>query len=293
MIKSMTGFGHAQKHIGARDITAEIKSVNHRYFDFSCRVPRNFAYLEDRLKTVAGEAVSRGKVEVCVSVGSDDSTPVLVRVNRPLLDGYMAAFREIKEAYPELSDRMTLLDAAGLNDVLSVEKQPDDEDAVWQAVKEVFDEAVEQFVSMRSAEGERLCADLRGRGEHILACVSELEKRAPVITQEYEARLRARIEELLGDAKIDENRVLSEVAIFADRVAINEELVRLRSHLVQYAAMLASDGPVGRKLDFLIQEMNREANTIGSKCNDLSASRIVVDIKAELEKIREQVQNIE
>ncbi len=292
MIRSMTGYGRAESSAGGRDIIVEIKSVNHRYFEFSSRVSRGYGFLEEKLKSYLQSRVFRGKVDVYLSIMTMEDVDAEVRVNHSLAGGYVAALRELGERY-SLRDDISVSTVARYSDIFSVHRAAEDEDEVWEAVRPVVDEALSHFISMRETEGARLKADVEGRAGTILSLVQEIERRSPETLADYQKRLRARIEELLGDAKVDEQRLLTETAIFADKIAVAEETVRLRSHFDQMFSMLGSGQPVGRKLDFIVQEMNREANTIGSKAQDAEIAHMVVDIKAEIEKIREQIQNIE
>jgi len=292
LIRSMTGFGRAQSSVEGYDVTVEIKSVNHRYFDFSSRLPRGFGFLDEKLKSYLGENIARGKVEcgVLLTATADDSA--CVRVNEPLAAGYVAAVNTLAQTYG-LDSGFTALDLARLPDVLSVTRAEADEETVWNSVKPVVAAALDRFVAMREAEGAKLRDDVLSRAETILSDVAFIEERSPETVKEYQARLLDKLHEVLADASVDENRVMTEAAIYADKVAVAEETVRLRSHIDQLRSMLAGAEPVGRKLDFLVQEMNREANTIGSKASDTEIARRVINIKAEIEKIREQIQNIE
>ena len=292
MIKSMTGYGRAQAINDGLDITMEIKSVNHRYFEFSARVPRAYSFLEEKLKTFVKSKVARGKIECYLYITEMDTAAADVMVNKPLAEGYIKALGELENDY-SLRNDVTVIQVARFPEVLTVKKAEADEDAVWAAVLPVAEEAVERFIAMREREGEKLKEDVLARGNTILEKVAYIEKRSPETVKEYTARLTERIKEVLADTTIDESRILTEAAIFADKVAVAEETVRLRSHISQLGEMLAGDEAVGRKLDFLVQEMNREANTIGSKCQDVNVTKKVLDIKAEIEKIREQIQNIE
>lgn len=292
MVMSMTGFGRAEMTVGSRDIIVEIKSVNHRYFEFSCRTSRGFSFLEDKLKKYVNERVSRGKVDMYVSVTETDDTSVEVELNKPLASGYINAMQTLANEYGIENDvSVSVLSRFG--DIFQISRPPADEEAVFNDVKQVADAALEQFLSMRQAEGEKLRTDILSRAETIISIVGEIEERSPITVQEYRDRLYAKLSEVLQSANIDDQRILTEAAIFADKVAVDEETVRLRSHFDQMQKFLSSGEPVGRKLDFIVQEMNREANTIGSKVNDSALAHKVVDIKGELEKIREQVQNIE
>ncbi len=293
MIRSMTGYGRAEATLSGKEITVELKSVNHKYFEFSCRTSRGYAFLEEKLKSYVSSRVSRGKVDMYVSVIStgeaEDST---VTVNHSLAAGYFKALTEIAENYNVQND-ITATTVARFPDVLTVHKAPENEEQVLEDVLSVAKEAVDKFIAMREVEGERLYADVMSRAKTILDIVAIIEERSPVIVEEYEKRLCARIEELVGNDTFDRQRVLTEVAIFADKVAVAEETVRLRSHFDQLDSIMGATGPIGRKLDFLVQEMNREANTIGSKVQDATLAHQVVNIKSEIEKIREQIQNIE
>lgn len=294
MIKSMTGFGRCETQINGREITVEIRSVNHRYFEFSCRTPRGYGFLDDKLKSYINSKVSRGKIDVFVSVGASDELPAEVTVNHQLVSGYLNAMKEISETYSVPND-VSVVSLSRFPDVFTVHKAQEDEEQIIADVLSAVDTALDSFISMREAEGEKMKADILGRAETILSIVSEIEERSPLTVKEYEARLLERIKQTLTDydVNIDEQRVLTEVAVFADKVAVAEETVRLRSHFEQLSKFLEYDEPVGRKIDFIIQEMNREANTIGSKVQDAVLAHKVVDIKSEIEKIREQVQNIE
>ena len=291
MIRSMTGYGRAQQKIGPRDITVEIKSVNHRYFEFSSKTPRNCGYLEERLKTYLQEQVARGKVEANVFMQVTEGDATEVELNRDLAAAYVNALRSVTEL--DLRDDLTLSSLARFPDIFTVRRQQENEDEVWQAVKTVADEALGKFVSMRKAEGQRLTEDILSRLAEVEKLVGLAEERSPQTVEAYRERLAAKIQEVLADRQIDETRIITEAAIFADRVAVDEETVRLHSHIAQFKEILESGGCVGRKLDFLVQELNREANTIGSKAQDAQMARIVVALKSNIEKIREQIQNLE
>ena len=292
MLRSMTGYGRGHQVIGNYDITVEVKSVNHRYFEFSSRIPKAYQFLEEKIKTAVQNGCSRGKVEASVSIQLIGGGENEVTLNVDITRGYLAALRS-SAGELDLLDDLRLSDLVQFPDIFTVRKRELDPEEVWEAVRGVAEEAVNSFVRMREREGRQLKEDLVGRLENIAGTLSFIEERAPVLKEEYYNRLYQKITELLADKNIDETRLVTEAAIFADRVAIDEETVRLRSHLKQFAELLETDQPVGRKLDFLVQEMNRETNTIGSKCNDLITSKLVVDLKAEIEKIREQIQNIE
>lgn len=292
MISSMTGFGRFEGYVNGRSITLEIKSVNHRYAEFSCRITRGYSFLEERLKSYITSKISRGKIDMFVSVTEPENTPTQVVVNHNLALGYINALRELEEKYG-VKNEVSALDIARYPDVLTVHKAPEDEDRVYADVLVAADSALGDFLAMRRAEGERLKADILTRADNIMEYVALVEERSPETVDEYQKRLQAKIEELLHCEDFDRQRVITEVAIYADKVAVAEETVRLRSHYEQLKAYLDKDEPVGRSLDFLVQEMNREANTIGSKVRDAQLAQIVVKIKNEIEKIREQVQNIE
>lgn len=292
MVMSMTGFGRAELSVGTRDIIVEIKSVNHRYYEFSCRTGRGYSFLEDKLKKYVGERVSRGKVDMYVSITENDDTAVEVDLNIPLASGYVRAMRSLAEEY-DITDDTSVSTLSRFSDVFQIHRPPTDEDAVFNDVKVAVDAAMDHFIAMRSAEGEKLRDDILSRADTILSIVGEIEERSPVTVKEYRDRLYQKLSEILASNDIDEQRILTEAAIFADKVAVDEETVRLRSHFSQMKTFFESDQPIGRKLDFIVQEMNREANTIGSKVTDSLLAHKVVDIKGEIEKIREQVQNIE
>lgn len=292
MLKSMTGFGRAQKEIDGYVITVELKSVNHRYFEFSSRVPRQYGFLDEKLKSYINGKVSRGKIECYVTIEALNTDTADVVVNHTLATAYVNALKEIAETY-ELKDDFGASTISRFPEVLVVRKSDEDEEKLWGYVQEVCSEAIDKFVAMREIEGSKMKDDIYSRGQFILDCVSYIEERSPQTVKEYNDKLVERVHELLGDVSLDESRILQEVAIYADKVAVAEETVRLRSHIEQLNTFISSDEPVGRKMDFLVQEINRETNTIGSKANDVDIARKVVDIKAEVEKIREQIQNIE
>ena len=292
MIKSMTGFGRAVAETDGYVITVEIKSVNHRYFEFSSRIPRQYGFLDDKLKSYINSRVSRGKVECYVSVDALNTEAAQVVVNNTLASAYVSALKELSKNY-DLKEDFGASTVARFQDVLVVKKADEDEEKIWSYVKSVTDTALDKFIAMRTVEGEKMKNDISSRADYILSCVEYIEKRSPETVKEYNDKLVERVHDLIGDVSLDEGRVIQEVAIYADKVAVAEETVRLRSHLDQLKAFINADEPVGRKMDFLVQEINRETNTIGSKANDVDIARKVVDIKAEVEKIREQIQNIE
>lgn len=292
MIKSMTGFGRAVTETDGYVITVEIKSVNHRYFEFSSRIPRQYGFLDDKLKSYINSRVSRGKVECYVSIDALNTEAAQVVVNNTLASAYVSALKELSKNY-DLKEDFGASTVARFQDVLVVKKADEDEEKIWSYVKSVTDTALDKFIAMRTVEGEKMKNDISSRADYILSCVEYIEKRSPETVKEYNDKLVERVHDLIGDVSLDEGRVIQEVAIYADKVAVAEETVRLRSHLDQLKAFINADEPVGRKMDFLVQEINRETNTIGSKANDVDIARKVVDIKAEVEKIREQIQNIE
>ncbi len=292
MIKSMTGYGRGQATVDGTDILVEIKSVNNRYYDFSARLPRMYGYLEEKLKTFMNGSISRGKIEVSVSIYNSGSKSEEISINLDVANGYINALREANESLG-LTDDITLSHVSRFPEVFIVKKIIEDEESVWNNIKPVAEEAVAKFVAMRETEGEKMKEDLSSRLDFILSKVEEVEKISPTTTENYRNRLYQKLKDVLSDNNIDEQRILTEAAIFSEKVAVDEETVRLRSHISQFRELLETDEPVGRKLDFLVQEMNRESNTIGSKAQDIAITKIVVDVKSEIEKIREQIQNIE
>lgn len=292
MVQSMTGYGRGEYTNGQLTAVVELRAVNHRYFELTVKAPRSCGFIDDKMKSLLQTKIARGKVDAFVTFineGDDDST---VEINNSLVKGYSDAISAIAEQC-NIQPGATASVIARFADVLTVKKQPLDEELVWQTICPAAEEAMHNFVAMRAVEGEKLKADITFRLDSILDKVAFIEQRSPETVRAYRERLEARMRDLLGNAEIDEQRLLSETAVFADKVAVAEETVRLRSHIDQMRAMLAGDEPVGRKLDFLVQEMNREANTTGSKAQDIDIAHTVVDIKAEIEKIREQIQNIE
>lgn len=292
MIKSMTGYGSAKGSVAGLEISAEIKSVNNRYLDVSVRLPRSFIFAEDAVRAAAQKHISRGKVDIFVSVDSSAAGNMTVKVNEPLLKGYIDAIGHISEEYGLPCD-LSAVNVSRFPDILCVEKDDLDSEAISDGISSVVEAALRDYDAMRCREGEKLCADVLGRAELISSLVSQVEEAAPRTVEAYRARLYQKMSEVLSGAGVDENRILAEAAIFADHIAVDEETVRLRSHISQLRGMLSGGSPIGRKLDFLIQEFNREANTIGSKCQNSDIAHVVVEIKSEIEKIREQIQNIE
>jgi uncharacterized protein (TIGR00255 family) len=288
----MTGYGRAVRSIRDREITVELRAVNNRFLDCNVKMPRVFSYAEDAVKQTVKDHVSRGKVDVFISINSACADNVRVSLNRPVLEGYLEAVRTIAADYG-VRDDVSAMSLTRFPDIFVVEKPEEDEKQNTADILEVVREALEAFHAMRRVEGEALAKDLRARAATILSYVDKVEARSPITVAEHRAKLLARMNEVLEKSSIDETRILTEAAIFADKTAVDEETVRLRSHFSQLEQLLSGGGAIGRKLDFLLQEMNREANTIGSKGNDLEQARNVVEIKAELEKIREQIQNIE
>ena len=292
MIKSMTGYGHAVETVNGREFTVELRSVNNRYLDCSVRLPRMLSFAEEAVKQAVKASVSRGKVDVFISLRSEAESDVAVSLNKVVLEGYLAAMRQMVTEF-SVKDDISVSTVSRLPEIFSVEKKEVDEQQLCSDLLSVVAKALEGYDTMRAAEGKALDNDLRSRGQTILELVSQVEAGNAQTVADYRTRLENKLREVLENTAIDEGRILTEAAIFADKVAVDEETVRLRSHLEQMNSMLTAGGAIGRKLDFLLQEMNREANTIGSKCTDVRLARIVVDIKAELEKIREQTQNIE
>ncbi len=292
MVRSMTGFGRAKGQNNGFDVTVEIKSVNHRYFEFSSRMPRAYGFMEEKIKSYLSQKISRGKVEVSILVEDLNQNATVIEINREYADAYIKALNELSKAY-KLKNDVKVSTVAGNNEMFKVRRQQVEDDVIEAAVMPVLEEACQNFISMRSVEGERLLKDVVSRTEYILSKVEFIESKSPETVASYQERITQKIKELIGDNTVDEQRILTEVAIFADKVAVAEETVRLRSHIKQFTGLLESDEPVGRKLDFIVQEMNRETNTIGSKAQDIEIAHTVVDIKSEIEKIREQIQNME
>ena len=288
----MTGYGRGEANLNGRPITVELRSVNNRYLDCTVKLPRIYVFAEDAVKSRVQSRISRGKVDVYITIGPSANGDVAISVNKPVADGYYAALKDLRDTYG-LRDDISVSLLSRFQDVFLVEKTQEDLEALSADICAVLDLALDDFDAMRTREGEKLCQDVRSRAATIEGLVSKVEKRSPGIVADYRAKLAARMNEVLQNTQIDESRILTEAAIYADKVAVDEETVRLRSHLSQLDHMLGQGGAIGRKLDFLIQEFNREANTIGSKCSDIETAGYVVDIKAEIEKIREQIQNIE
>lgn len=289
---SMTGYGSAKGSVEGQTITVELKSVNNRYLDCSVRLPRNFLFAEDAVKQAVSAGVSRGKVDVFVSAQSSQDSGTVVTVNEELVRGYRDAIAHIADSLG-LESGLSAVSVARFPDVLTVERRELDKEKAAAALAEITAQAVTEFNAMREREGDRLRLDMLSKLETIESLVSVVEERSPQTVREYRERLEARLRDVLADRSLDEQRIITEAAIFADRTAVDEETVRLRSHIAQFRTMLCEGSPIGRKMDFLVQEFNRESNTIGSKCSDASLAKVVVDLKSEIEKIREQLQNVE
>ena len=292
MVRSMTGYGRSQDTINGYAVVVEIKSVNHRFFEYSSRLPRGYGFLDDKLKGYMQQRISRGKVDVFVQIHAVETAGSEVVVDHGLAEGYLTALRDLAQRY-DLRDEVSATTLSRYPDVLTVRQAEVDEETVWAAVQQVADGALTRFIEMRQIEGARMREDVLSRAATIRKAVAVVEEHSPETVRAHMEKVEARIRELLNGVPLDEGRLLNEAAVYADKVAVAEETVRLNSHLDQLEQLLNSNEAVGRKLDFLVQEINRETNTIGSKCSDLSLTRIVVDIKAEIEKIREQIQNIE
>lgn len=292
MLKSMTGYGRCETVKEGKKILVEIKSVNHRFSDYNIKVPRHLGFLEDKVRRYASERVTRGKVDIYVSVENYDDAECDIMLNTELASNYIEVLKELRDKFG-LRDDISVSSVARYTDIFKTERREEDQDKIWEVVKSVMTEALDAFSAMRGREGERIEKDLRERIAYMSELAGQVDERSPQTVAEYRDKLYAKIKELLEDREIDEARILTEVAIFADKVAVNEETVRLSSHFEEFYQILDSGGPAGRKLDFLIQEINREVNTIGSKANDIEIAKIVVTLKGEIEKLREQIQNIE
>lgn len=292
MLRSMTGFGRERAAFEEREILVEIRSVNHRFYEFTARTPRAYGYLDEKLKSLLGGKITRGKVEVSVYIYNKEGVNADITVNKEIAHGYLDALRA---AAPELEveDDLKLSDIMRLPDLFTVVKTQENEEQVWEQVKQTAERALEKFVEMREVEGVKMHDDIASRLGFIEQMVKSVEERSPRVNDLYREKLYAKLTELLKDRNIDDSRVLTEAAIFSEKTAVDEETVRLHSHIAQFRTLINSSEPVGRKLDFLVQEMNREVNTTGSKCSDLEITKTVVDLKSEIEKIREQIQNVE
>ena len=292
LVKSMTGYGRCLETVNGREFTVEVRSVNNRYLDCTVKLPRSLTFAEENVKQAVKAAISRGKVDVFITVRSDGGMEAKVTLNTAMVEGYLSAMKQMVTDYG-VTDDISVSLLSRMNDVFSIEREEVDEEQLLADLMGVVHKALESYNAMRCTEGKALENDLRSRGETILSLVAQVEAGNAQTVVDYRTRLENKLKEVLANTAIDESRILTEAAIFADKVAVDEETVRLRSHLQQMNTMLTTGGAIGRKLDFLLQEMNRETNTIGSKCSDVRLARIVVDMKAELEKIREQTQNIE
>ena len=292
MIKSMTGYGGAKGSVEGLSVSVELRSVNNRYLDVTVKLPRTLLFAEETIKQAVGRHISRGKVDVFVTVDASNSDDMEVRVNEPLLRGYLETLGGVAEKYG-LQNDLTLMSVCRLPEVLSTDRREMDNSAVLEGIKDILEQALTEYDAMRLREGEKLRDDVLSRLDEVSRLTGIVEENAPKTVAEYRARLEQKLQEVLGSANIDESRILTEAAIFADRIAVDEETVRLRSHLSQLRGLTLGESPAGRKMDFLIQELNRESNTIGSKCQNADIAHVVVDLKAEIEKIREQIQNVE
>lgn len=296
MIRSMTAFGRSRRTVGGKDITVEMRSVNNRFFDCSVKLPRSFSFLEERVKPhLLSAGITRGKVDVFIGIEVIDTPDINIDVDEGYAKAYVDALSRLAESCPTLKNDMSVMSVAQNRDIFVIKKPEDDIERDWADISSVLDEACEKFISERIREGQNIESDLSAKIDAIRTRVDEIEKLSESDTQSYREKLEGRLREMLSDNRIvfDENRILTECALFADKIAIDEELVRLRSHFNGFEEILASDEPVGRRLDFLLQEINRETNTIGSKCQNASIAKLVVDNKCDIEKIREQIQNIE
>lgn len=292
VLKSMTGYGRCEAIAGGKKIQCEIKSVNHRYSDYTIKVPRYYGFLEDKIRTFVSEYIKRGKVDIYISAESVGEADRDISVNTELAKSYIAALEELRSEF-NLRDDISVMNVARFPDIFSQERREEDEEEIWNNVRDVLQQAVEAFLAMREREGARIQKDLEKRIEYMRTLADKIEQRSPETVREYRERLYDKIKEVVDSKDIDEARILTEAAVFADKVAVNEEIVRLFSHFEEFNNILNTPEPAGRKLDFLIQEINREINTTGSKANDLQIAKIVVELKSETEKLREQIQNIE
>ena len=292
MVTSMTGFGRGKVSEQDFEITVEIKSVNHRYFEYSSRMPRAYQFIDEKIKSLLSSRISRGKVEVSVLIEDTSDNSLELSINRTYADAYVKALHNLAKEY-HLKDDLMVAALVGNSDIFTVKRREVEDEVIAELVLKATAAALDNFIAMRAAEGERLVEDVKSRSEQILEWVAIIEERSPKTVREHREKIEQRIKELIGDVQVDEQRLLTETAIFADKIAVAEETVRLRSHIASLNSMFESGGAIGRKLDFIVQEMNRETNTIGSKAQDIEINRIVVDIKSEIEKIREQIQNIE
>lgn len=292
MLKSMTGYGRREAVTGGKKILVEIKSVNHRYADYSIKVQRHLGFIEDKIRKHISTAITRGKVDIYLNVENYETADKEIILNKELAKNYIDVLRQLRDEF-SLEDDISVMSVAKNPEIFQTERVEEDEDALWNTVKPVLDDALSDFVAMREREGERIQRDLCARIKYMSALVDKIEERSPQTVKEYSDRLYEKIKEVLDGREIDEARILTEVAIYADKVAVNEETVRLASHFAEFDNIISCGEPAGRKLDFLIQEINREVNTIGSKASDIEIAKTVVNLKGEIEKLREQIQNIE
>lgn len=292
MIKSMTGFGRSEIVKGNRKISVEIKSVNHRYLEAGIKMPKKLNVFESRMRDLLKKYATRGKIDIFINYEDDSESQVNLKFNQNIADEYMAIFNNMSEKY-NLKNDMTVGGLARFPDVITMDEVQEDEEELWHFIEEAMKAALEQFVNTRILEGENLKKDLLGKLDHMEELVAFVEKRSPEIMKEYRSKLESKVKELLGDTTIDESRIATEVIIYADKICVDEETVRLRSHIEHARKCLNEDGGIGRKMDFIAQEMNREANTTLSKANDIEISNAAIDLKTEIEKVREQIQNIE
>lgn len=292
MVKSMTGYGRSEEIIDGKDISVEIKSVNHRYLEMACKIPRSYCYIEEKLKSHLKSKISRGKLDISVTIINLENGGTDVEINTSLAKAYVDALRNLGNEL-SLKDDLSLSSISRFQDIFIVRKAEEDEEAIWNAVKKVTDNAIDAFVKMREVEGVKMKEDLLANCKKIENNVSLIEQKSPETSKAYYEKLYSKMQEILSDSQIDEQRLITEAAIFSEKIAVDEETVRLKSHISQFREILESNEPVGRKLDFLIQEFNREANTIGSKAQNTDIAKLVVEIKSDIEKIREQIQNVE
>lgn len=292
MIKSMTGFGRSEIIKGNRKISVEIKSVNHRYLEAGIKMPKKLNVFESRMRDLLKKYATRGKIDIFINYEDDSESQVNLKFNQNIADEYMAIFNNMSEKY-NLKNDMTVGGLARFPEVITMDEVQEDEEELWHFIEEAMKAALEQFVNTRILEGENLKKDLLRKLDHMEELVAFVEKRSPEIMKEYRSKLESKVKELLGDTTIDESRIATEVIIYADKICVDEETVRLRSHIEHARKCLNEDGGIGRKMDFIAQEMNREANTTLSKANDIEISNAAIDLKTEIEKVREQIQNIE
>lgn len=292
MIKSMTGFGRSEIVKGNRKISVEIKSVNHRYLEAGIKMPKKLNVFESRMRDLLKKYATRGKIDIFINYEDDSESQVNLKFNQNIADEYMAIFNNMSEKY-NLKNDMTVGGLARFPEVITMDEVQEDEEELWHFIEEAMKAALEQFVNTRILEGENLKKDLLGKLDHMEELVAFVEKRNPEIMKEYRSKLESKVKELLGDTTIDESRIATEVIIYADKICVDEETVRLRSHIEHARKCLNEEGGIGRKMDFIAQEMNREANTTLSKANDIEISNAAIDLKTEIEKVREQIQNIE